>query len=134
MLFRSPQPAPVKADPDDFHKITLNEIERNRSASFADTNEEDDDLAIFDGPVKRKLLTLTIENQPGQKFEQQQHRLIRLHSMISAYPGKDAFAFVIREGGKSFLIEYPKLSIKINDDLIQKLRKELGENNVVVES
>lgn len=129
-----PQPAPVKADPDDFHKITLNEIERNRSASFADANEEDDDLAIFDGPVKRKLLTLTIENQPGQKFEQQQHRLIRLHSMISAYPGKDAFAFVIREGGKSFLIEYPKLSIKINDDLIQKLRKELGENNVVVES
>lgn len=122
-----------KIHPDDFHKVKLSDIERDR-IDPDDLDDEDDDIPAFGTPIKRKQLTLTIENLPDQKFETQQRRLARIHGMISAHPGKDAFAFVIRENGKSYLVEYPKIRIRINDELLRKLKNELGETNVVVEN
>lgn len=95
-------------------------------------NEDDEEFYEFDN-LKRKLLTLVFEIIPDEKFEKQQRRMTRIHAMTSAYPGRDAFAFMIRENGKNHLVEFPQIRIRINDELVNRLRDELGDENVVIE-
>jgi DNA polymerase-3 subunit alpha len=60
-------------------------------------------------------------------------RLRRIHGTLRSFPGKDKFAFLVFEGGRRFLMEFPNDTTGICSELIRKLIELVGEGNVSVE-
>jgi DNA polymerase III subunit alpha len=78
----------------------------------------------------RKMLTV-IMHATGEK-ERDIRRLRRVHGELSAYPGKDRFSFYVHEKGHQVLIEFPNNTTGISDNLVNTLRKLVGDDNVSV--
>jgi hypothetical protein len=50
-----------------------------------------------------------------------------LHGNITAYHGRDKFSFQIFENNKGYLIDFPSDTTRICPELLDKLRKLMGE-------
>jgi len=60
-------------------------------------------------------------------------RLRRIHGMLTSTPGNDRFAVHIFERGRGFLFEFPNITIGLNQEILDKLVKLCGQENVRVE-
>jgi DNA polymerase-3 subunit alpha len=60
-------------------------------------------------------------------------RLRRIHGMITSYPGEDRFAFHVFERGRGYLLEFPNFTAGVCDELLDRLRALVGNDNVRVE-
>ncbi|HSQ27210.1 MAG TPA: DNA polymerase III subunit alpha [Anaerolineales bacterium] len=60
-------------------------------------------------------------------------RLRRIHGMLTSTPGNDRFAVHIFERGRGFLFEFPNITIGLNQEILDKLFKLCGQENVRVE-
>ena len=61
-------------------------------------------------------------------------RLRRIHGMLTSTPGNDRFAVHIFERGRGFLFEFPNITIGLNQEVLDKLVKLCGQENVRVET
>jgi hypothetical protein len=67
--------------------------------------------------VPARLLTLTIERSGDSATDRR--RLLRLHGVLTQFPGHDHFRFVFRgPGGRQTCMEFPNHPIKINDEML----------------
>jgi len=57
-------------------------------------------------------------------------RLRRIHGILVSRPGRDQFAFRVKENGICYEINFPNVTTGLTDTLIQKLRGLMGENNI----
>jgi DNA polymerase-3 subunit alpha len=57
-------------------------------------------------------------------------RLRRIHDILVSRPGRDQFAFRVRENGCWFEIDFPNVTTGLTETLIQKLEGLLGSNNI----
>jgi hypothetical protein len=60
-------------------------------------------------------------------------RLRRIHGIILSYPGSDRFALQAYERGRFFLLEFPNSGCGICQDLLDRLRPLVGEENMRIE-
>ncbi|MAT43067.1 MAG: DNA polymerase III subunit alpha [Anaerolineaceae bacterium] len=60
-------------------------------------------------------------------------RMQRVFGFLRSYPGRDKFGFMIFEEGRRYHLEFPNHTIGYCPELLQKLQKLVGENNVQVQ-
>ncbi len=78
-----------------------------------------------------RMLTV-IMRATGNKQRDNNH-LRRVHGRIKSTPGKDKFAFMVFEGGRRYLLEFPNETTGICPDLLRELGRIVGEENCRVE-
>jgi DNA polymerase-3 subunit alpha len=61
-------------------------------------------------------------------------RMRRIHGLLTSYPGQDRFAFVVHEGARRYMLEFPSSSTGYCEELEEELKTLLGENSVQVEA
>ena len=61
-------------------------------------------------------------------------RMRRIHWIVMSYPGDDRFAFQVYERGQGYLVEFPNFSTGMCSELVAKLQKLVGTENVRIES
>ncbi len=118
---------------DDQKTSDTHEIQPHPS-EYPEIEEDEDDLIFPDKPKKKpKLLTIIIKREPDNPIESIIRKMKRVHGLITSYPGRDQFAFLIKEGGKTNLVEFPDTMTNICEELLSKIRKEIGEKNIQIE-
>ena len=60
-------------------------------------------------------------------------RVRRIHGIITSYSGEDRFAIHVFEKGRGYLMEFPNFTTGICDELVDRLAKLVGSENVLVE-
>ena len=60
-------------------------------------------------------------------------RLRQVYGTLITYPGNDRFALLIYEGGRGYQIEFPNFTVGLNPELVTRLHKLVGAENVRVE-
>lgn len=60
-------------------------------------------------------------------------RVRRIHGLLVSTPGNDRLAFHVFERGKGYLLEFPNLTIGLNQEIVEKLIVLLGAENVKIE-
>jgi hypothetical protein len=78
-----------------------------------------------------RLLTVILHSTSDKGHDVR--RLKRIHGLLRSSPGKDKYAFMVFEGGRRFLLEFPNDTTGISPELIRKLIELAGEGNVSVE-
>ncbi len=57
-------------------------------------------------------------------------RLRRIHDILVSRPGRDRFAFRVRENGVYYEISFPNVTTGLTDTLVHKLEGLMGQNNI----
>jgi DNA polymerase-3 subunit alpha len=86
---------------------------------------------LEDENAEARLLTVILRSSNDKAHDVR--RLKRIHGTLHSFPGKDKFAFLVFEGGRRFLMEFPNDTTGICSELIRKLIELVGEGNVSVE-
>jgi hypothetical protein len=79
---------------------------------------------------KPRCITITLTST-GNK-NQDVLRLKRLHDILVSRPGRDKFAFRVRENGFLFEINFPNFTTGLTEPLINKLENLLGSSNIEI--
>jgi len=61
-------------------------------------------------------------------------RMRQAYGALISYPGSDRFAFMVHERGRSYQIEFPNFTIGLNPELLSRLQRLVGVENVLVEN
>lgn len=78
-----------------------------------------------------RMLTVTICASGEQ--ERDNRRLTQVHNLLCSNSGKDRFSFMVIENGHRFLLDFPNETTGINQDLVDRLGKMVGEENISIE-
>ena len=78
-----------------------------------------------------RMITVLLR-QSGDKVRDNL-RLRQVYGTLITYPGNDRFALLIYEGGRGYQIEFPNFTVGMNPELITRLHKLVGAENVRVE-
>ncbi len=79
---------------------------------------------------KPRCITITLDSC-GNK-EQDVHRIRRLHDILISRPGRDKFAFRVRENGFLFEIDFPNVTTGLTEPLVSQLEGMMGSNNILI--
>ncbi len=79
---------------------------------------------------KPRCITITLTST-GNK-NQDVLRLKRLHDILVSRPGRDKFAFRVRENGFLFEINFPNFTTGLTEPLVNKLENLLGDSNIEI--
>ena len=122
----TPTPKPASASKPEKHDMPVTtateQQTQTKSSDFPETEEE----------KERKLLLLQLASC-GSK-ERDIRRMKQIYGFLTSTPGKDHFAFICKENGQSFRLEFPNDNTYINDSLLRELKGMVGETNVFIES
>lgn len=75
-----------------------------------------------------RLIYITLE--PCGNKNQDVRKMRRIHDILISRPGRDKFAFRVRENGYWYEIDFPNVSTGLTETLIHKLRGMMGTNNI----
>ena len=87
-------------------------------------------------PIKRKeakISKLTIFLAPSGDLEQDRRRIKTLYGTLISFHGKDRFSFQVLKDGKPETIEFPNDTSRVCPELLQRLKKLLGNESWLVE-
>ena len=76
---------------------------------------------------------VTVILRPSGDKERDRRKINRAYGELTVYPGKDRFSFLIYEGGRGYQIEFPNDTTGLTPELLQRLKDQVGEENVRVE-
>ena len=109
------------------------EFSADDSRSVDDVNSLDEELFSFDEKPQPKLLTVIVRVEPNAQPGSSGRRIRRLHGLVSSYPGEDHVAFMIIEAGQVYLVDFPNVKTHVCNDLLNKLREQVGSDNIQIE-
>ncbi|MCB9111561.1 MAG: DNA polymerase III subunit alpha [Anaerolineales bacterium] len=76
---------------------------------------------------------ITVTLRPTGDKERDKRRIKTLYGTLISYHGRDKFSFQIFESGKGHLIDFPNDTTRICPELLERLKKLMGEENWRVE-
>jgi len=83
-------------------------------------------------PGPSRLLTVTIARSAD--VERDRARIRRLHGYLTQFPGRDRFRFILlAPDGARQCLNFPNHPIEINDEALDYLRQQVGDDQVEVE-
>ena len=118
----TPAPAPK---PEKHAPVVVEAAPQQAQSSASDFPETEEEK-------ERKILLLQLASC-GSK-DRDIRRIKHIYGFLTSTPGKDHFAFICKENGKSYRLEFPNDNTYINDSLLRELKGMVGESNVLVES
>jgi DNA polymerase-3 subunit alpha len=77
--------------------------------------------------------TVVIQLKSTGDKERDNRRLSQIYGVLTSIPGKDQFAFVCRENGNIYRLDFPNDSTSVSPTLVKELKGMVGEANVSVE-
>lgn len=77
--------------------------------------------------------TVVIQLKSTGDKERDNRRLSQIYGVLTSIPGKDQFAFVCRENGNIYRLDFPNDSTSVSAALVKELKGMVGEANVSVE-
>ena len=77
--------------------------------------------------------TEAVTLRPTGDKERDKRRIKTLYGTLISYHGRDKFSFQIFESGKGHLIDFPNDTTRICPELLERLKKLMGEENWRVE-
>ena len=84
-------------------------------------------------PIEEKPRHLSLIINSCDSQERSMRQITHIYNLIQSHPGKDQFSFRFPEPNKTTsMVFFPGKSARITDDLLNQLRKLLGEENVMV--
>ncbi len=126
--------------------------EKSKSVVPLNGNAEPDSMRIADdiskypksGLATRKPLnnldlgtgdkhTVVIQLMSTGDRDRDKRRMSQIYGVLTSVPGNDQFAFVCRENGNTFRLDFPNDSTSVNPTLITELKGMVGEPNITVE-
>jgi hypothetical protein len=78
-----------------------------------------------------RMVTITLRSTGDR--EKDVRRLRCIHGALRSCPGRDRFAFLVFESGKRYLLEFPNETTGVGSELIGKLIKFAGEENIRID-
>lgn len=79
---------------------------------------------------KPRCIFITLDSC-GDKH-QDVRRIRRIHGILISRPGRDKFAFRVKENGSLYEINFPNLTTGLTDPLINKLEGLMGAKNISI--
>jgi len=76
---------------------------------------------------------ITVVLRPSGDLEMDKRRIKAVYGTLISFHGKDRFSFQIYEGGKGHLLDFPSDSTHICPQLLERLKKVVGDENWRVE-
>lgn len=76
---------------------------------------------------------ITVYLKSTGELERDRRRIKHVYGIITSYPGRDRFSFFITENGRGHQIEFPNITTRICDDMLQRLRRLTGEESWRIE-
>ena len=76
---------------------------------------------------------LTVTLRSTGDHERDKRRIKTLHGILTSHPGRDKFSFHIFEDNKGYLIDFPNDTTRIRPELLEQLKKLIGEESWRVE-
>jgi hypothetical protein len=76
---------------------------------------------------------ITVFLRPTEDQERNKRRIKSIHGTLTSFPGNDRFSFQIFENGKGHLIDFPNNTTRICPEMLDKLKKLMGEESWRVE-
>jgi len=99
----------------------------------------DDKPTLLYAPIKQEkdstqsLQHINVLIRPTRDWERNKRRIKIVHSTLISYKGRDRFSLQIIDNGKSHLIDFPNDTTYVCPELLDSLRKLLGENSWHIE-
>jgi DNA polymerase III subunit alpha len=81
-----------------------------------------------DAPTRRLTVVLT----PTGDRERDKAKLVRAHTILTAYHGNDRFDFMLSENNQQFQLDFPNQPTNICDDMLITLKLLVGEENITI--
>jgi DNA polymerase III subunit alpha len=72
---------------------------------------------------------ITVFLRPTEDQERNKRRINSIHGTLTSFPGNDRFSFQIFEDGRGHLIDFPNNTTRICPEMLEKLRKLMGEES-----
>ncbi|MFZ5822335.1 MAG: hypothetical protein ACOYYJ_20785, partial [Chloroflexota bacterium] len=72
---------------------------------------------------------LTVLLRPTGDRARDKRRIKTLHGTLISYHGRDRFSFQIFEGGKGHLIDFPNDTTRVCPEMLERLKKLMGEES-----
>lgn len=123
--------SPSRLIPQPGHTIQTNQAKEDPAARYhllRASLEKPEPLPGSD--QKPRCITITIESC-GNK-DQDIRRIKRLHDILISRPGRDKFAFQVRENGWLYQIDFPNFTTGLTDPLVSKLTSLMGSQNIQI--
>ncbi|MCX6066055.1 MAG: OB-fold nucleic acid binding domain-containing protein, partial [Chloroflexi bacterium] len=76
---------------------------------------------------------ITIFLRPSGDNDRDRRRIKNVYGILISHPGKDRFQFQVFENGKGHLIDFPNDTTRIASDMLDRLKKLMGEETWRVE-
>jgi DNA polymerase III subunit alpha len=76
---------------------------------------------------------ISILMRPSGNPERDRRRIKHIYGILISYPGKDRFSFRIYENGKGYLLDFPNDTTRVSPDMLERLKKLIGEDSWRVE-
>jgi hypothetical protein len=65
--------------------------------------------------------------RPSGDNDRDRRRIKNVYGILISHPGKDRFQFQIFENGRGHLIDFPNDTTRIASDMLDRLKKLMGE-------
>jgi len=82
-------------------------------------------------PEDSRILLLQLTSCGSR--DRDNRRLKQIYGFLTSTPGKDRFAFICKENGQSYRLDFPNDNTNINDSLLREVKGIVGESNVIIE-
>ncbi len=137
-----PQPEPVPDAP------LRAEVHNGQSEDVPEDLAENDQPESYEQMAKhypRTLLTpsapesehpprlITVSIKTNGSLERDKRRLGNIHGVLISFPGRDKFSLQIYEGDKGHLIDFPNYNTRICDEMLERLKTVLGNEDWRIE-
>lgn len=76
---------------------------------------------------------ITIYLRQSGDLDRDRRRIKNVYGILISHPGRDRFQFQIFENGRGHLIDFPNDTTRINADVLERLKKLVGEDTWRVE-
>jgi DNA polymerase III subunit alpha len=85
--------------------------------------------SIPDDYIPRRI---TVSLMPTGDKERDKARLVRVHTILTAHPGKDKFNFLMFENDRQYQMDFPNHNTHVCDDVLTTLKLVVGEENITI--
>ena len=132
------QPETTEADMPEDIGTQIAENQENYSLPIAQEKEferaaqKSDDLDHLDLSGNENHTVVITLLSTGDK-DRDNRRLSQIYGVLTSLPGKDQFAFLCRENGNIYRLDFPNDSTSVSRALLRELQGMVGETNISVE-
>jgi DNA polymerase-3 subunit alpha len=101
-----------------------------KTGTTAEQMESTVNAVVPDDYVPQRI---TVSLLPTGDKDRDKARLVRVHTILTAHPGKDKFGFLLFENDRRYQMDFPNHNTRVCDEVLTTLKLVVGEENVRID-